>query len=177
MKKIVLGLAFSFGMALGVQAQEGLELGVHLGFPTGDISKTHSFNFGVDAAYRVEVIDNLKVGGAIAFDHFVGKDVESNNVGTSKFANVSFLPVAASATYHFADPFYAGLDLGYAVSLSSDVDGGFYAQPKIGYDFDQFTFFGFFKNITSRHEYVFDNRNYVDKSSAGTIGIGAAYKF
>ena len=177
MKKQFLALAFAAIALVNVQAQEGLEVGAHIGFPVGDISNTHSFNFGVDAAYRVEVIDNLKVGGAIAFDHFVGKDIEGNGAGTSKFANVSFLPIAASATYHFADPFYAGLDLGYAVSLSSDVDGGFYAQPKIGYDFDQFTFFGFYKNITSRNKYVVDGRNFVDKASAGSIGIGAAYKF
>lgn len=179
MKKLVLGIALSFGAAFSVQAQEGLEVGVHLGFPLGDISKTHSFAIGADAAYRVEVVNNLKIGGAIAFDHFIGKDIakDINGNGKDKYANATYMPLAASATYSFADDFFAGLDLGYAVSLSSDWDGGFYAQPRIGYNFDRFAFSGFYKSISSKEKYMYDGRNFVNKTTAGVIGIGAAYKF
>ena len=80
-----------------------------------------SFNFGFDAAYLFGVIPNLEVGLLVGYTQFIASGQytryeEDNDGGTFVLVNykdASFVPVAASGRYYFADrKFFGGIDLG-----------------------------------------------------------------
>lgn len=160
----VLGL----GMA---NAQDGLKAGAHVGVPVGDASDYFGFNFGGEVSYLYPVMENFHVGGTAGIDMFSGKEI--TGTGT-KFKGLTLLPIAASAQYDFLDQFFAGVDLGYALSLSKDYDGGFFFQPKGGWQNEDFQAFVFVKGISAGLDV---DPMYSDFSTLVTIGIGGAYKF
>lgn len=157
MRKIILSVlaVFAFGAA---QAQDGgFKAGVHLGLPIGDISDFSSFNGGVDLAYMWSVADSFNAGLTTGYTYFSGKD---------GFGNLGFIPVAASGQYSFSDNFFGGADLGYAVYAGDgDGDGGFYYQPKVGYQTEKFEIYASYKGISA------------DGSTISTVGLGFNYKF
>ncbi len=115
-----------------LQAQEGFNLGINFGLPTGDASDFSSFSLGIDANHLWNVAESLDVGVATGFTNAFGKDFEfSEFEGT--YDDVQFLPIAAAGRYHVTDKFRAGADLGYAVGLNDGNDGGFYYRPILAY--------------------------------------------
>ncbi|WP_294218956.1 hypothetical protein [uncultured Chryseobacterium sp.] len=124
MKKLVLLGAFALfgGVA---HAQEGFKLGGHIGIPVSDAGDVSSFTLGIDGAYMWNIVKGLDLGVATGYSHFFGKD---------RFDDFGFIPVAVAGKYKFSGaPVFVGLDLGYGISVKDGVDGGFYAQPKFGY--------------------------------------------
>jgi len=171
MKKLLLS-AFIAVLGLGwANAQEGLKAGAHVGVPVGDVSDYFGFNFGAEVSYLYPVMENLHVGGTAGVDLFSGKEI--TNTGT-KFKGLTLLPIAASAQYDFLDQFFAGVDLGYALSLSKDYNGGFFFQPKGGWQNEYFQAFVFVKGISAKMDVA---PIYSDFSNITTVGVGAAYKF
>jgi hypothetical protein len=157
MKKIILSVlaVFAFGAA---QAQDGgFKAGVHLGLPMGDAGDLSSFNGGVDLAYMWSVADSFNAGLTAGYTYFSGKD---------GLGNFGFIPVAASAQYSFSDNIFGGADLGYALYAGEgDGDGGFYYQPKVGYQTEKFEVYASYKGISA------------DGSTISTVGLGFNYKF
>lgn len=165
MKKIILSVlaVFAFGAA---QAQDGgFKAGVHLGLPMGDAGDIYSFNFGLDVAYMWAISDDFQAGVTTGYSYFSGKEIDLGEFGSFK-VNGAFIPVAASGQYSFSDNFFGGADLGYAVYAGDgDGDGGFYYQPKVGYQTDSFEVYASYKGIS------------VSGTSVSTVGIGFNYKF
>lgn len=118
----VIGLSPSFG-------QNNFNVGVHGGIPLGDIEDFSSFELGVDLAYRFTFVDIVEVGPLIGYTHFFGKDNADD---------FNYLPIAASGRVGLPQSFFAGFDLGYAVALEDNVDGGLYYRPQVGYQFPAF---------------------------------------
>lgn len=125
-----------------------------------------SFNFGFDAAYLFELIDNLEVGGLVGFTQYIAKgsywNGETNNNGNSlvyvDFEDASFIPVAASARYYFGDHrFFGGLDLGVAINVAGDANTGFYARPKFGFDLGVIALIASFQSISGGQDYSDNN--------------------
>ncbi|WP_077398579.1 outer membrane beta-barrel protein [Cellulophaga omnivescoria] len=124
MKKLFIVAIAALGFAFSAQAQEGFGAGVNLGIPMGDIDGFSSFNIGVDAQYLGAVSETFYAGGTLGYSHyFMKNDVDA----------VTFLPIAAVAKFMVTEDFSVGTDLGYAVGLSDNNDGGFYYRPKLGY--------------------------------------------
>lgn len=171
MKKLILS-AFIAALGLGaVNAQEGLKAGGHLGVPVGDATDYFGVNFGAEVSYLYPVMENFHVGGIAGVDLFSGKEI--TNTGT-KIKGLTLVPIAASAQYDFLDQFFAAVDLGYALSLSKDYDGGIFLQPKGGWQNEYFQAFVFIKRVSMGLDVTPIHR---DLSSITTIGVGAAYKF
>ena len=169
MKKLLVLAAIAIVGFSKVNAQDGVDkvieqaknggfyVGANLGFSLISSNKFYnnsndenfgSFNFGFDAAYLFEVIPNLEVGLLTGYTQFIadGKYTsfdEDNNGGNFVFVDfkdASFVPVAASVRYYFADrKFFGGLDLGVGINVSGDVKTGFYARPKFGFNLNKIT--------------------------------------
>ncbi len=172
MKKLIFSAALAVIGLVSVNAQEGLKAGAHIGVPAGNSTDYFGVNFGADISYLYPVMENFHVGGAIAVDLFSGKEI--TGTGT-KIKGLTMLPIAASAQYDFLDQFFAGVDLGYALSLNKDYNGGFYFQPKGGWQNEYFQAFVFLKGISSSVDVV--TPYYSNFSNIMTIGVGGAYKF
>ncbi|SIQ87668.1 outer membrane insertion C-terminal signal [Chryseobacterium sp. RU37D] len=188
MKKIILIAAmavfgWSFGQKKLSNSRAGLKAGIHLGIPVGDASDVSDDNIGLDVSYLWNVTKNLDLGIATGFDLFIGKfgqiyTIDVNQLGsipgtsynehieyTSYYEDIGYIPIAATAKYNFSKNWFAGLDLGYAISTSSRTDGGFYYNPKAGYQLPKWEFLAFYKGVAD---------NGLNISS---IGIGVNYKF
>ena len=174
MRKILFSVAalFTFG---AMSAQEGgFSLGLHAGIPMGDIKDSSSANFGVDVAYMWPVGEGFKVGVASGYTNYSGKDFDSFRIDEQmgivsvkeKGVNAGFIPLAGAARYSLTENFFIAADLGYVFYTGSgSADGGFYYQPKVGYDFQPFEVFVGYKGISR------------DGGTLSSVNLGAAYKF
>ena len=131
MKKTVLFIALLIS-GLAVQAQEGFNLGINFGLPTGDASDISSFSLGIDANHLWSVADSFDAGVATGFTNAFGKTQEIVGFDV-EFDDVQFLPVAAAGRFHASDRFRVGADLGYAIGLNDGNDGGVYYRPLVAY--------------------------------------------
>ena len=137
MKKLLLfAVVAVFGLS-NMNAQGGFKVGANAALPIGDAGDYSSFSSGVDVAYFFDVSDKFIVGAASGFTNAFGKteDVRIGSVDVEySYDDVQFMPIAAAARFLATDKFYAGADLGYAIGISDDNDGGFYYRPSIGID-------------------------------------------
>ncbi len=147
MKKFLLLTAFAvFGLA---SAQEGFKIGAHIGVPTTDNS---SFTLGLDAAYRWNIAKGFDLGVATGYSHYVAEKYDVPG-GTVKGDDFGFIPVAVSGKYSFTGaPIGVGLDLGYAISTNSNVNGGFYALPKFFYNMPTGELYLGYQSVSSKYD-------------------------
>ncbi|MDC8104210.1 MULTISPECIES: hypothetical protein [Chryseobacterium] len=159
MKKLLLVGAFAL-LGSAVNAQEGFKLGGHIGIPVADASDVSSFTLGVDASYMWNITKGLDLGVASGYSHFFGKD---------NFDDFGFIPVAVSGKYKFSGaPVFVGLDLGYAISVKDGMDGGFYAQPKFGYQMSKGELYIGYQSISNRRDFG----RYRSSWTIGAVNIG-----
>lgn len=128
MKKLLFLGLLVFGLS-PVFGQTNFNIGVHAGIPMGDIEDISSFEGGVDLAYRFTFVDIVEVGPLLGYTHFFGQD---------EFDDFNYLPIAASGRLGLPQSFFAGFDIGYAIALEEDADGGLYYRPQVGYQFLRF---------------------------------------
>lgn len=154
MKKLFLVAIATVGFAFSGTAQESqLKFGLDAGFPMGDIKDGSSFNLGANAAYMwTGIAEGLDVGAGVSYNTYFAKEVDLGAAGKYKADNANFLPIYATANYGFTENIFAGADLGYAVGLTDGIDGGFYYQPKVGYQTEMFEVFIGYKAIMSSQE-------------------------
>lgn len=146
-----------------------------------------SFNFGFDAAYLFEVIPNLEVGLLTGYTQFIASGEyasydEDNNGGDFvlvDFKDASFVPIAASARYYFADhKFFGGLDLGVGINVSGDAKTGFYARPKFGFNLNKITLIASFQSISGGQDYKNSNGNTaLSLNGFQSMNVGIEYGF
>ena len=146
-----------------------------------------SFNFGFDAAYLFGVIPNLEVGLLAGYTQFIAsgqytryeEDNDGGNFVLVDFKDASFVPIAASGRYYFADrKFFGGLDLGVGINVSGDAKTGFYARPKFGFNLNKITLIASFQSISGGQDY--NNSNGVSAVSLNgfkSINAGIEYGF
>lgn len=144
MKKLFLIAAMAvFGLS---SAQQGFKLGAHIGVPVADAGDVSSFTLGLDGAYMWNVAPSFDLGIATGYSHFIGK---SNN--GYKVDDFGFIPLALAGKYRFSgSPVSIGLDLGYGFSTKDGIDGGFYYQPKVAYNFSQGELYLGYQGISSK---------------------------
>ena len=133
MKKVLL-VAFVAIMGVStINAQEGvLNGGLNVGIPTGDANDFYGAALGAELNYMFPVADGFTLGPSVQYSHFFGKDIDTA-LGTVEVSDASYLPISGAARFNVSDKFVVGANLGYAVGLSEDLDGGFYYRPVVGY--------------------------------------------
>lgn len=184
MKNLLLFAAVSV-FAIGIGKAQSIHVGANLGLPLSAAGNVSSFNVGVDGAYLVEVIDNLEVGGLIGYTHYFGdgsysyRTTNNGNLIVAKYDDTSFVPIAASGRYSFADKkFFGGLDLGYAINVSGDADGGLYYRPKFGYNLGVVSLLAMYQGISGGVNY--GNYNYgsiASVSGFNSFSVGVEMSF
>ncbi len=164
MKKLLLLSIFSiFGLTVA-HSQSAWKIGVNAGIPVGDVEDIATFQLGLDVAYLYPVSDLFSVGALAGYSHYFGDDINTG-LGTVSVDDFSFLPIAASARFGFEDSLFAGLDLGYAIGLNDDNDGGFYYRPKVGYDIGPLAIIASFAGIA------------VDGGDVSSVNLGVEFGF
>ncbi len=171
MKKMIFSALalFAFGFANAQDEDGGFQAGIHVGMPIGDLADFYSFNFGVDVAYMWPVGEGFGLGLTTGYTMYPGEEQTMEFFGeevTIEALDAAFIPVAAAAKYSITENFFLGADLGYAVYVGDgEGDGGFYYQPKVGYQMSTIDIFLGYKGISS------------DGEALSSINLGAAYKF
>ena len=167
MKKLILSAValFAFGFANAQEMDGGFQVGIHVGLPMGDVKDLTSFNAGLDLAYMWPAGEGFEIGAATGYDSWFAKDYEAFGV-TIKGEDAGFIPLAGALKYSVTENFFVGADLGYAFYVGDgDANGGFYYQPKVGYQMAEVDVFVGYKGIS------------VDGGTFSAVTLGAAYKF
>lgn len=156
----------SLGFSVQAQKTNGFKAGTHIGVPLGNASKETSFNFGIDASYTWKVAKDFDLGLATGYTYYTEKNKTQGR-------DYGFLPIALAAQYYFNQNIYLGADLGYAIGA---IEGGFYYQPKLGYDLGHSSLFLSFKGISgsSGLNSLFSDDERISLSS---INLGYTYRF
>lgn len=173
MKKLLVAITIVIA-GFTANAQGKFNLGVNLALPLGDAGKVSSIGVMPEASYLFDVSDQFKVGPSIAYTHYFGKSLKDimiqslkdRNLPTTAIENldeakleeaakklgiattdVSYLPVSVAARFSPTSQFSLGADLGYAVAISDNTEGGFYYRPVVAYNFTdnmalQFSYIG-----------------------------------
>lgn len=118
-----------------VEGDQDFAIGGFAGLPIGDPADFADYGLGVEAMYLRSVFNgNLNVGGTVGYSHFVADedlDIE----------DFQFLPIALTGLYPIGDlGFGAGLDVGYAIGISDNTNGGFLYEPKAYLETSRFIF-------------------------------------
>lgn len=166
MKKLFLASALALFGAVTMNAQTtgNFKLGAHIGIPVGDAADAVSFNAGVDAGYVWNVAPKFELGLITGYSHYFGKDIDTG-FGTYNVPDFGIVPLAATGQYNVDGGFNLGLDLGYAFYVADGADGGgFYYQPKVGYNVGAGNVYLGYKGIS-------------DEGTLGSINLGYIHKF
>lgn len=118
-----------FGLTMNAQ---NFKLGINAGLPVGDADNVSSFSLILDANYLWEVAESFDAGIMASFSHSFGKEEKVAGM-TYNYDDISYLPIGAAGRFNASDRFTIGLDLGYAIGVSKNIDGGFYYAPKVQY--------------------------------------------
>lgn len=154
MKKFLLLLIFLTTALSSSYSQGDLRLGVNAGIPVGDVADVSSFNAGADIAYLMGFGDTFQIGPMVGYSHFFGED---------DIDDFQFLPIAATARIGLAG-LEVGLDLGYGLGISDDIDGGFYYRPKLGFSLFGLSLIGSFTGISD------------DSVTFSTVNLGLEFR-
>lgn len=170
MKKLILSAALAaFGLVAGNAQDSGFEAGAYVGIPVADVGDGSSVNVGATVAYYFNVAEGFKIGGLVGYDHFIAKD---------NAEDAGFIPITASAKFNFTESFFAGADLGYAIGISDGAgDGGFLYRPRVGYSTSMVDIYAFYKGISYKYEVPTGFATVSTTATAGSVGVGAAFKF
>lgn len=155
-KKLILILSI---VSLNLFSQEQFNIGINGGITSGDVKEFSDFGFGADVNYLFDIFDNVVVGPSVALMYFnLDSDVDADAP--------AFLPISAAVRFNsLDDAFYAGVDLGYGVSISGDADGGVYLKPIIGYNLsDSFKVNAFYSSVRTS-----------DPNDFSFFGLGLTY--
>ncbi len=129
MKKLLL-LAV-LGMAPLLNAQEGFKLGAHGGIPLGDFNDMVGLVFGADVGYAWAPNKTFDVGVKTGLVHGFPETFR-DEVIRERLPSVDFVPLAATFRVWPGTTFSFGADIGTAISLKDEVEGGFYYRPQLG---------------------------------------------
>ncbi|MCO4821990.1 MAG: outer membrane beta-barrel protein [Flavobacteriaceae bacterium] len=135
MKKICLSvLVLTFLWTSDSNAQSGLSIGGGVTIPIGEATNFSSVGFMLDVNYLFEISESVDVGLASGFVNVFGKE-EKRALITIDHDDFKYIPLAAAARVTLTNNMVVGVDLGYAIAVSDNWDGGFSYRPIFGYNF------------------------------------------
>jgi len=133
MKKSFIISAIALLISFNSHAQSGIGIGGGISIPVFEASDVSSFGFRLDANFLAEVSSGIYLGGATGFANMFGKE-EKFPLVTIDHDDFQYIPVAVAARYKLSSEIEIGGDMGYAIAVSDNWDGGFYYRPIFGYN-------------------------------------------
>ncbi|MCY2687614.1 hypothetical protein [Salinimicrobium sp. TH3] len=163
MKKLFLSAVVTLFTMSAVYSQQGnFSIGINGGIPVGDIEEFATFNLGGEVAYRFGISEQFEAGALVGYSHFFG-DSGEDEFGSWEVEDFQFLPLAASARFNM-ESFFAGADVGYAVGVNEDNEGGFYYKPHVGMNFGKIGVLASYSGISR------------DSFTVSSVNLGIEYK-
>lgn len=160
MKKLL--ILFSFILVAQTSFAQ-FKIGPVVGIPTGDAGDLYSLMAGADLLYLFGGNPDalVKLGAATGFYNYFGDDIDGFSIDDAQF-----IPLAAAARVIIASTIVAGADLGYALALGSESDGGFYWKLVAGIDLGNVMELTAFYHSISQDGYTL-----------GAVGAGLLFEF
>lgn len=161
MKKNVLVLVIAFLGFQFSQAQENMmSVELQAAIPTGSVfSDVIDAGIGVNFTYYFEeATEDLWIGGRAGYTRFLAADSDFT-------PDFDFFTIGGSGRYNIGNDLFARLDLGYAIGLESETDGGVFFEPRFGYDTGMLDLGLFYQSISE---------SFV---SVNSFGLFVGYKF
>lgn len=140
MKHIIIGILM---VCLGFSAEAqkvdrtSFRAGLNGGIVTGDFSEAYSLVLGVDIYQHWGVSKKIDLGVTTGFSNAFGEKEERSAGGVTvetEFDNWQFIPVAGSFRIYPTSGVKFGGDVGYAIGINEENEGGFYYRPSLGVD-------------------------------------------
>ncbi len=133
-KKVLTCIIVVWTLMSGHAQKENIwTVGIHSGLVIGDYEDSFSINTGLDVSYLYGLSKKIYVGGAVGLTNYLGKDsVRTGNV-INDVDDIQFVPVAVSLRLSPFKSFLGGADIGYAIGINEENDGGFYLSPRLTY--------------------------------------------
>ena len=123
-------------VAIDSYSQNGLNIGGGIFFPMYNASEVSSFGFYLDVNYLFEVGNGVTLGLASGFAQAFGKE-ERLPLITIDHDDFQYIPIAFAARYTLPSRIVFGGDIGYAIGVSDNWDGGFYYRPMFGFNLNE----------------------------------------
>ena len=148
MKKLLFFITL-LGLGLGsANAQKNWTFGLNGGVHVGDAEEAYSFHASGDVAYRIDIINLLDIGGIVGYTHYFGDNYEVENL-RFQAEDLQFISLAGTARLRLLSLLFVGTDLGYAIGIGDDSDGGFYVRPQIGVNLGIVNVLASYSNISN----------------------------
>ncbi|MGD1839723.1 MAG: hypothetical protein ACFB0B_02345 [Thermonemataceae bacterium] len=140
MKKIIFITIIAFvGIIVTTEAQtieKGSQIygiGLNGGFVVRDFEEIYSANIGIDLFYLYAISDRIALGASTGFANYFGDEITMASGMTEDVDNAQFIPVAGSVRVSPIRNIILGADVGYAIGVNEDNEGGFYLSPRATY--------------------------------------------
>ncbi|MGJ5640728.1 hypothetical protein [Formosa sp. S-31] len=123
-----------FAQMPGFNVQAGLNIGASVSFPVNGANEVTSVGVLGDLTYIFQASRTIGVGLATGYGIYFGKDTSNFWGPIHDGSDFRYLPVAFATRYGLTAQIVVGGDIGYAIGLSDNWDGGFYYRPMFGYN-------------------------------------------
>lgn len=146
------------------KAQEKpMSIDVQMGLPVGDVEEFTDFHAGFNFTYLfTEFTENFHVGGRAGINAYSNA---FRKLDPFVDQEVYFINLAFVAQYNLKENIFGRLDVGYALGVDGNSDGGIFYEPRIGYLFNNFETFIYYQHIID------------DESKPMAVGLGVGYRF
>lgn len=131
MKKVLIVFVFAL-IGTGLYAQKGMKLGIHGGLPLDEFQDQLSLVAGVDLGYRWGLSEIVDLGVMVGFVNGFPEKYD-RELFAEDLPNIQFMPLAGSIRFWTSNSFSIGGDVGQAIGINDDNDGGLYYRPTIAY--------------------------------------------
>ena len=98
------------------------------------------------------------------YSHYFGDEIDGFEVD-----DANFVPLAGTGRLRILSILFVGTDLGYALALSDEYDGGLYVRPHIGVNLGVLDLVGSYERIS------IDSGNGSD--AIGSVNAGLEFRF
>lgn len=145
MKLFTLSSIFLFLSVITLNAQvdrTNFRAGLTGGIVLGDLSEAYSLNLGLEVQQLWGVSREIDLGFSTGFFNAFGEKETISNAGVTietEFDNFQYIPIAAALRVYPTSGFKLGGDLGYAVGINEENEGGLYFRPVVGVDINGVT--------------------------------------
>lgn len=160
MKNIILFALAAFICSTFSSAQSGEQdytfaAGAVLGLPIGDVGSRYDYGYGAEIMYFKQLNKGFQIGGSIGYTTYI-IDEELNEISPQnpvKRKDIRFLPIAVKGAYPIGDlGFGVGLDVGYAIGISENNNGGLLYEPKVTLETSKLLFTLGYRGIAMENE-------------------------
>ncbi len=105
-------------------------IGVNGGINFGQLADHYPVNIGFDLIYLRSISSRIHLGASTGLAYYFCSTSDGKNSGALSEGDFPIIPLTFSFRVSPFKNFLWGMDIGYAASLNSEIEGGFYGSPR-----------------------------------------------